>query len=63
MAEISNKKSKRKVCSVNWSREMTLNLIQLYESHSNLWDCTLERYKNRNARKTSIDAISNAIGL
>ncbi|XP_074026271.1 uncharacterized protein [Leptinotarsa decemlineata] len=62
MSEVE-KKSKKKKSSVNWSRQMTLKLIELYESHSNLWDCSLEQYKNRMARKTSIDAISEVMGI
>lgn len=42
---------------------MTLKLIELYESHSNLWDCSLEQYKNRMARKTFIDALSEVMGI
>lgn len=57
------KSNERKACSVIWSRELIIKLIGLYESHSNLWDCSLEQYKNRNARKSSIDAISNAMGI
>lgn len=62
MGEVVNEK-KRKACSVNWSRQMTFKLIELYESHSNLWDCSLEQYKNRNARKNSIDTISEVMGI
>lgn len=61
MTEIMN--NKQKTSNVKWSREMVLKLIELYESHSNLWDVSLEHYKNRNARKTSIDAIANAMGI
>ncbi|KAF5272963.1 hypothetical protein FQR65_LT17271 [Abscondita terminalis] len=42
---------------------MIRELIKLYESHSNLWDCSLDQYKNRNIRKSSIEAISNAMGI
>lgn len=45
---------------------MTRNDIETnwtIESHSNLGDYSLEQYKNRNATKISIDAISNAMGI
>ena len=42
---------------------MTMQLIDLYVSHSNLWDCSSEQYKNRNLRNSAMDEISNKLGI
>ncbi|CAH2012199.1 unnamed protein product [Acanthoscelides obtectus] len=42
---------------------MIRQLIELYESHYNLWDCSSERYKNRNLRKSAMDEIASKLGV
>lgn len=54
---------KRKELPVIWTRPMTLKLIDLYQSHSSLWDCSSENYKNKPVRKASLDDISKKLGI
>jgi hypothetical protein len=43
---------------INWTREMIYTLIELYESHPNLWNAASEDYKNRNLRKSAVEDIA-----
>lgn len=64
MSYSSGKKGlKRKECTFNWTRNTIVQLIELYESYPNLWDCSSENYKNRNLRKSAVDEISNKLGI
>lgn len=53
-----NNKSK-----VHWTRELTLKLIQQYESRPNLWDVSSANYKNRNLRKSALEEIADIVGV
>lgn len=59
----SKKAAIKRQSKVTWTRELTLKLIDQYESHSNLWDVTSKDYKNRHLRSASIDAISKVMGI
>lgn len=53
--------SKKK--TTNWTKSLTSKLIDLYESHNNLWDVTSIDYKNRILRKSSMNEISFEMGI
>ncbi|XP_066970138.1 uncharacterized protein [Macrobrachium rosenbergii] len=42
----------------HWSRQLTLNLIELYRQHPCLWDVREEVYKDRDARTAAIKQIT-----
>lgn len=59
---MSGKRKRNEKC-VNWTREKIIRLIELYESHSNLWDCSSATYRKRSARMSSIGDISKKLEI
>ena len=48
--------------SMKWTKEQTLMLIDLYQSHSVLWDSTTPNYKNRMKRVEVSSRVAIVVG-
>ena len=44
--------------NIRWSREETIQLIDLYRQHQCLWEVKNDKYKNRNKRMAALMAIA-----
>lgn len=43
----------------DWSKEKTLELMELYRERPVLWDCRLSEYKNKNIRQDALTKPAN----
>lgn len=48
---------------MEWSEEQVVHLIELYETHPNLWNTRDPKYKKRNVKKDSIREIAEALNI
>ncbi|KAE9522166.1 hypothetical protein AGLY_017426 [Aphis glycines] len=46
-----------------WSEETTLQFVQLYRGHENLWNMFIPEYRNHDARSSSMEAIASELNL
>lgn len=49
--------------SNRWSEEKTLQFVQLYREHENLWNMFIPEYRNRDSRSSSMATIASEINL
>lgn len=49
-------------CTMEWTREKTLELLKEYQARHVLWDCNTRGYRDRTKRKKAIQELADILG-